>query len=122
MREDHRVLAAISLGIALVTPAPGQLEIVGGRFVLVIYLQFLIFVPLIIIGDIYVILNNMAFLDCFTEVLVSYGYIRHRIQHPAVHRPFKVRKQCKLVYFQANCILSYGHVTSVSEMKCPIWS
>ena len=54
--------------------------------------QVLIFIPMIIIGDLYVILNNLGFLNRLTEVLVTYGYIWHRIKHPEINRPFKVIK------------------------------
>ena len=56
-------------------------------------LQVLLFIPMIIIGDIYMILNNMEFLTSLTEVMVTYGYIWHRIKYPEINRPFKVRQQ-----------------------------
>ena len=56
-------------------------------------LQVLLFIPMIIIGDIYMILNNMGFLTSLTEVMVTYGYIWHRIKYPEINRPFKVRQQ-----------------------------
>ena len=49
-------------------------------------------IPMIIIGDIYVILNNTRFLGCLSDVMVTYGYIWHRLKYPEMHRPFKVVK------------------------------